>query len=246
MTRSDVAERLFGARPPRKLLERPNNSFIQSAPRDIERMNECTPSKESPTLMTWANLIAKPKDTRPWLVTGLVRPGWLVAILGHGKEGKTTLSLHLLACLAAGSPWVNRSIPQSVPTIYLGFEMAEEDLVGLVEPIQRGRTFQCDPQVVCDWVPPLKPSALEGFLVGQPIPGLLVLDSFRGAFLLGRDGEKDAGVTGTLLRTLQGVARRTGWTIVLIHHMRKSGTGDFLDGAGTGDWLAASTRRGAP
>jgi RecA-family ATPase len=95
--------------------------------------------------MTWADLIAKPKDARPWLVTGLVRPGWLVALLGHGKEGKTTLALHLLACLAEGSPWVNRSIPQALPTIYLGFGMAEEDLVGLVEPIQRGRTFQCLP-----------------------------------------------------------------------------------------------------
>jgi hypothetical protein len=231
MTRVDVAERLYG--------EGRLNSFNQPPIAGSERMNELMTYVEQPTLITWEELISRPKVARPWLIPGLIRPGWLVALLGHGKEGKTTLALHLLASLASGNSWLNRAIPLAFPTIYLSFEMAEDDLAELIAPVQQGKVFQCLPQVVCDWFPPLKPSALESFLREQKIPGLLVLDSFRGAFLLGKDGEKDAGVTGTLLRTLQGVARKTGWTIVVIHHMRKSGTGDFLDGAGTGDWLAA-------
>jgi len=85
---------------------------------------------------------------------------------------------------------------------------------------------------------PLDVATLEPFLKKQPTPGLLVIDSFRGAFMLGRDEEKDAGVTGGILRTLQRVARATGWAIILIHHERKSGSGNFLDGSGSGEWLA--------
>ena len=196
---------------------------------------ECTPF----TPLPWSCLTTLAADERPWLVTHLARPGWLIALLGHGKEGKTTLALHLMASLASTRSFVGHTVPHAKPTMYLSFEMSREDLGDYVRPIQAATTFDVEPQALIDLPVPLKLTDLERCLREQPEPGLVVIDSFRGAFMLGRDGEKDAGVIGGILRGLQRMARETNWTILVIHHQRKSGTGDFLDGSDRGDWLAA-------
>jgi len=207
--------------------------------KDIDRINESSEEPAPFMVLSWANLLARPKNARPWLVTGLMRPGWLVALHGHGKEGKTTLALHLMAALAGGIRWTQHDIPKAIPVMYIGFEMALEDLADLIEPIQRGKVFSCTPEVVCDWPAPLDLHRLESFLSKRETPGLLVLDTFRAAFMLKREEENDAGVIGQLLRGLQRIARVTGWTILVIHHQKKSGSGGFLDGAGSGEWLSA-------
>ena len=64
--------------------------------------------------------------------------------------------------------------------------------------------------------------------------GVLIIDSFRGAFRLKGDGENLAGDAGILLRDLQDMALAYHWIIVIIHHKNRS---DSV--SGTGDWFAA-------
>src|SRR5207244_3623295 len=128
------------------------------------------------------------------LVQDLARPGWLIALLGHGKEGKTTLALHLMASLGAKAAWMERNIPQAMPTLYLGFEMHSADLTDLLRMVRQNREFVHPPRVVLDWPPPLDLIRFDLFLRDQPLQGFIVIDSYRGAFLPGRDDEKDAGV----------------------------------------------------
>ncbi len=191
-------------------------------------------------VLTWGDFLVHTQEggDGEWIIRGFLRPGWLVALIGHGKEGKTTLTLHLMASVGLGSDWVSRDIVTALPSVYLGFEMHRQDLRSLITSVSDGCTFEYHPQVVLNWPAPLDLQEFKKFLEAQPLPGVLVLDTFRGAFLLGRDGEKDAGVTGKILRTLQQIARETNWTIIVIHHSRKSGEGEFLDGSGTGEWLA--------
>ena len=110
---------------------------------------------DHPQILTWSDFLNLPRDSRPWRVTGLARPGWLVALLGHGKHGKTTLGLHLLAHLSAGLPFLEHSIPDPCPTLYLGFEMHPDDVADLIGPISRGKTFICEPQIVLDLRAPM-------------------------------------------------------------------------------------------
>ena len=195
--------------------------------------------REAPQILAWEEFLKRPKDPRPWRVTGLARPGWLVALAGHGKHGKTTLGLHLLASLSAGLPFLEHCVPEACPTLYLGFEMHPSDLADLLRPISCGKTFTCEPRIVLDLPPPLRLAHLESLLKQELVPGVLVIDSYRAAFMPGRDEEKDAGMVGRILRGLQRIARKTDWTIVLIHHFKKSGTGEFLDASGSGEWVAA-------
>jgi len=191
-------------------------------------------------VFTWGDFLVHTQEDGDgvWIIRGFLRPGWLVALIGHGKEGKTTLTLHIMASVGLGSDWVSRDIVKALPSVYIGFEMHRQDLRSLITSVSDGCTFEYHPQVVLNWPAPLDLQEFKKFLEAQPLPGVLVLDTFRGAFLLGRDGEKDAGVTGKILRTLQQIARETNWTIIVIHHSRKSGEGEFLDGSGTGEWLA--------
>src|SRR5262249_11228770 len=54
--------------------------------------------------------------------------------------------------------------------------------------------------------------------------GLMIIDSFRGAFRLTGDGENLAGVAGERLRELQDLAVSNLWLILITHHKKKKKT----------------------
>lgn len=69
--------------------------------------------------------------------------------------------------------------------------------------------------------------------------GLLVIDSFRGAFKLAGKAENLAGEAGVLLRQLQDLAIAKHWFFLLVHHRNRSSTEGTDSISGTGDWIAA-------
>src|SRR5262249_50168353 len=70
--------------------------------------------------------------------------------------------------------------------------------------------------------------------------GLLIIDSFRGAFKLRAEQENQSGEAGMILRNLQQTGVRTGWLIVVIHHHKKSADAEGADKlSGTSDFGAA-------
>lgn len=190
-----------------------------------------------PEILTWEEFINQKSEDQPWIIEGLLRPGWLAVVGGHGKQGKTTLIIHLLNALSQGNQFISNTL--AVPAIHLNFEMHKDDLRGLVRVVSKDSLLRVNAKIINYLPVPLDLNWLESFLTKEELPGVCVIDSFRAAFMLAGDSENQAGTVGTILRKLQAIARKTGWTIILIHHFRKSGTGEALDLAGSGEWLSA-------
>jgi hypothetical protein len=87
--------------------------------------------------------------------------------------------------------------------------------------------------------PILQVSTVENLMKGINRPGMMVIDSFRGAFRLSGDAENSAGGAGLVLRNLQDLAFSYKWLIIVIHHRNRSAR-EGTDGiSGTSDWIAA-------
>lgn len=228
------------------LAEKERDEFLRSRSR-IQAENTIPPG-ESQGLsvaetniagISWQDFInQEDANPEPWLIDGLLRSGWLVVLGGHGKHGKSTLAIHLLNCLRMGQKFVNQC--SKVPVIYFNYEMAPQDAKELIKDITNSSSIDGESaQIINQPKTPLDLSWLQSLLAKQEKPGVCVIDSFRGAFMLSGDTENQAGTVGGILRHLQLIARKTKWAIVLIHHFRKSGTGEALDLAGSGEWLSA-------
>ena len=191
----------------------------------------------SPKILTWEEFINQPSKKQEYIIEGILRPGWLAVLGGHGKQGKTTIAIHLLNALSQGNQFINNT--QAAPSIHLNFEMHEDDLRELIKTVSKDSSLRVNAKVINYLPAPLNLNWLESFLTKEELPGVCVIDSFRAAFMLTGDSENQAGTVGVILRRLQAIARKTGWTIIVIHHFRKSGTGEALDLAGSGEWLAA-------
>ncbi len=191
-----------------------------------------------PKVSTWEEFINEPSNDQGWIIEGILRPGWLAVLGGHGKQGKTTLAIHLLNALSQGLIFIKNNT-LAVPTIHINCEMGEEDIKELIYAVSSDSPLRGNAQIINQVTTPLNLNWLESHLTQQELPGVCVIDSFRGAFMLSGDSENQAGAVGGILRQLQKIAQRTKWAIILIHHFRKSGTGEALDLAGSGEWLSA-------
>lgn len=188
-------------------------------------------------IFTWDEFKEQQSSDLPWLIDGLIRPGWLGVIGGHGKQGKTTLTMHLLNHIRQGKNFINEC--KQSPVIYVNCEMGNDDIRELIRDVTQDSDIGSDAKIISSLPLPINLGWLKEYLLAEPSPGVCVIDSFRGAFLLTGDNENNAGSVGNILRPLQLIARQTGWTILVIHHFRKSGTGDALDLAGSGEWNSA-------
>lgn len=191
----------------------------------------------SPKVLTWEEFVNQPSEKYPWIIKDILGHGWLAVLGGHGKQGKTTLIIHLLNALSQGLQFINNTV--AVPAIHLNFEMAEDDIRELVKVVSADSPLRANAKIINYLPVPFDLNWLELLLIQEELPGVCVIDSFRAAFMLAGDTENQAGTVGNILRKLQVIARKTGWAIIVIHHFRKSGTGEALDLAGSSEWLAA-------
>lgn len=175
-----------------------------------------------------------------WIIKHLIKPGWLVVLGGHGKQGKSTLAMHLLQYIRKGKSFVYET--QALPVVYINCEMGKNDIRDLIKdtlsdeadtPTGESANLIHYPKL------PLNLDCLRQFLKDQAKAGLCVIDSFRGAFLLEGENENQAGSVGIILRSLQNICRETQWTILLIHHLRKDSSGTAHDLSGSSEWLSA-------
>lgn len=191
----------------------------------------------SPQILTWEEFVNQPSEKQEWIIEDILRPGWLAVLGGHGKQGKTTLAIHLLNALTQGEKFIKNTL--AVPALHLNFEMGESDIKELVKTVSVNSPLKSNGKIINQIPAPLNLKWLEALLKNEELPGVCVIDSFRAAFMLSGDSENQAGTVGTILRQLQSIARKTKWSIIIIHHFRKSGTGEALDLAGSGEWLSA-------
>jgi regulatory protein RepA len=181
-----------------------------------------------------------------------VLPGLLARtvglICGMGSIGKGFLALHIAHAVATGIPacdglWT----PLSTGDVLVIF--GEDVAVVLQERLHWLR--QGVPQDICDIADrkidirsaagedmrilrsdgTVNPQFLHDLEVLSQNKRLVILDPL--AFLHDAD-EKDNGAMTQLMRTLQGICKRTGTTIIVLHHFSKAGASDRHD-----SWAAA-------
>jgi RecA-family ATPase len=208
----------------------PQKSFTVKTPKGLLKLE------------TLKDVVSSVPEEREWLVDGIIPASGLGIISGPPKIRKSTLAIHLARSVAAGTPFLNLAT-QKWPAIYINYEMPRDYLVELTkagevvdnvfflerpEPRLATETIGCVIQATKDEL--------------RFDHGLLIIDSFRGAFKLQGDKENSSGDAGAILRQVQEIAVRSNWVIFIIHHDKKyvESRGGITNLAGSGDFGAAA------
>jgi hypothetical protein len=187
------------------------------------------------SLQTWASFLSTDFAELPYTIEGLAPDSGLVAFHCRGKDGKTTLLIHACRAIAGGQPFLDRATSQK-PIIYLNYEMGFAYLQKL---LGAGGACPEEAYVLNRPEPVLQMATIEGLMQQVNKPGVMVIDSFRGAFRLHGDAENSSGGAGVILRNIQDLAVKLKWLVIVVHHRNRSAK-EGTDGiSGTSDWIAA-------
>jgi AAA domain-containing protein len=165
-----------------------------------------------------------------WAVRGLVAEG-VTLLVGPPKVGKSWLSLNLGVAIAAGDPALG-SIPiQAGPVLYLALEDTPRRLQSRMRKVLAGRAASADLTLdtFCPPMPDGGDAYIAGWLDENPGARLVVIDVFtkvRGRPPAGASSayEADYAAIGIIKRLADAYAV----PIVLVHHVRKAASEDFL------------------
>jgi AAA domain len=186
-------------------------------------------------LQTWGAFLKTDFAELPYTIEGLAPDSGLVAFHGRGKDGKTTFLIHACRAIASGQPFFSKATLQK-PVVYLNYEMGFaylQTLLGAGGPCPEEAYILNRPE------PVLQMATVETLMQQTSRPGVMVIDSFRGAFRLSGDAENSSGGAGLILRNLQDLAVKLKWLLIVIHHRNRSAK-EGTDGiSGTSDWIAA-------
>jgi len=186
-------------------------------------------------LQTWEEFLSTTPEEREYTINGILPDSGLAVLLGRGKHGKSTLVTHVCRAVAAGQVFLDRQTKVK-PVVYVNYEMAEDYLQTLLRagdcPIGAYIVNRPEPILTLDTIEYIMGQVENG-------PGMMVIDSFRGAFKLQGEAENLSGGAGVLLRQLQDLAINKGWLIILIHHSNRGSREGTDSVSGTSDWIAA-------
>ena len=198
-------------------------------------LRENNPAESISDLLTWEQFLSATPATREWMVHEMIPTTGLGVIQGRGKQGKSTLVVHLCRAVGLAKQFLGRDTRQST-AIYVNYEMPDDYLQSLI----RSAAVPAESYVINRPEPILRLDTIDALVskVGSS-NGLLVIDSFRGAFKLAGKAENLAGEAGVLLRQLQDLAIAKHWFFLLVHHRNRSSTEGTDSISGTGDWIAA-------
>jgi len=186
-------------------------------------------------LQTWEEFLSTNPAEREYTINGILPDFGLVVLLGRGKHGKSTLAIHACRAISMGWEFLERQTKVK-PVVYVNYEMAEDYLQTLLRAgdCPKGAFIINRPETI------LTQKTIGGLMDQvESGPGVMVIDSFRGAFKLKGDAENLSGGAGIILRRLQDLAIDKGWLIILIHHSNRGGKEGTDSVSGTSDWIAA-------
>jgi hypothetical protein len=188
------------------------------------------PAGDLRTSWTADELMAQRFPEPRWAVPGLLAEG-VTLLAGPPKVGKSWLSLGTALEVAAGGKALDAIDVQQGPVLYLALEDTPRRLQSRMSKILAGRAAPPDLTLVtaCPTLPQGGDQAIARWLERNPGARLVVIDVFakiRGtapAGLSAYEADYHAMSRAKQLADTYGVA------VVLVHHVRKMGSDDFLN-----------------
>jgi hypothetical protein len=165
-----------------------------------------------------------------WAVPGLVAEG-VSLLVGPPKVGKSWLSLNLGVSIAAGTPALGSIPTEAGPVLYLALEDTPRRLQNRMRKVLAGHPASGDLTLdtYCPPMPEGGDAYIAGWLDENAGARLVVIDVFtkvRGRAPLGTNSayEADYAAIGIIKR----LADSYSVPIVLVHHVRKASSEDYL------------------
>jgi hypothetical protein len=164
-----------------------------------------------------------------WAVPGLISEG-ITLIAGPPKVGKSWLSLNLGLSIALGEP-VLGSIPvESGPVLYLALEDTPRRLQSRMGKVLAGK--QAPARLTLDtWCPPLPQGGdayIAEWLDANPTARLVVVDVFAKVRGVAPVGSSAYDADYSAIGRIKHLADSYGVAVLLVHHVRKAASEDFL------------------
>jgi hypothetical protein len=174
---------------------------------------------------TCGELLRAKFDRRSMLVDGLVADAGLTVLSGAPKRGKSWLALQIAEAVAAGGRILGREAQQGA-AVYLALEDSHGrikgrlTLHGVTEPLAIRFVFD---------VPPLDRGGMDvlGQHVAETGARLVIVDTITQARSAGTE-ENESGPMNALMSTLRRFGQDRGVAVLVVHHNRKSATGDIV------------------
>ncbi|WP_329023354.1 AAA family ATPase [Streptomyces sp. NBC_00690] len=203
---------------------------LYSVPSEQQTTREAPPKRERPrTAWTADQLMAAEFPEPKWAVPGILAEG-VSLLAGPPKVGKSWLSLGLALSVAAGGNAFDSVPVQGGPVLYLALEDTPRRLQTRMGKLLGGQPAPAGLTLVTE-CPPFPQGGVEAiaqWLERNPDARMVVIDVFAKM-----RGQAPAGVSAYDADYVSvGYAKRLadhyGIAVVLVHHVRKAASEDFL------------------
>ncbi|MEV0309354.1 AAA family ATPase [Nonomuraea fuscirosea] len=165
-----------------------------------------------------------------WAVPGVIAEG-LNLLAGPPKVGKSWLSLATAVAVAAGGKALETIEVEPGPVLYLALEDTPRRLQSRMskilgdKPAPRGLTLS----TACDTLPRGGDQAIARWLERNPGARMVVIDVFAKIRGTTPPGLSAYDADYTAMSRAKNLADTYGVAVVLVHHVRKMGSDDFLE-----------------
>jgi hypothetical protein len=197
---------------------------------------DCAPKENSSaqsifTPQTVAELLAHEDPETRWRWEAYAPEGGLILLAALPKGGKTTFAYHLAKAVTCGTPFLGKPTQQA-HVLILALEERRQDVANRLRKlgVTEGVDIHCGPLKAATAI-----DAVVAF-VREKRSGLIIIDTARRFWGVG--DENDAALIGEALAPILALARETGVTVLLLHHLRKSPGDEGSDISGSGDIFA--------
>jgi hypothetical protein len=168
-----------------------------------------------------------------FLVDGLLPAKSIAIAAGDSTIGKSPLMYQLGVCIAAGVPFLGRSIEQG-RVLYLDLENTLHDSKTIRDALVRFLGLSAPPE---DFLVSIEPRHDLERLIAEVKPRLVIIDSLRAFAPEATSKNRDAA---EWLNTIRQLARKYAVCFVIVHHLRKpsaDGGMHYLGPCRVSDWM---------
>jgi KaiC/GvpD/RAD55 family RecA-like ATPase len=185
---------------------------------DIDALGHVLPpaASETFTLTSIGDLLHEPEEEVNWLVEGLIPAKSVVVLAAKPKVGKSTAARSMALSVARGDTWLGRACAQG-PVWYLAFEGRRQDIKMHFQ--QMDARDEDAISIFAGQAPRAVVREVQQ-LAECERPALIIIDTMQ-RFLRAKSTDDYAEMT-TLLDTVIGIVKRSGATIMLLHHNGKA------------------------